>query len=964
MLTKRQNFMETIRGGSPDRFVNQYEAYEFIFDPITGASAPAPGQVEMQDTFGVWFSWPDDQPGAYPLHTPDKIVIKDIEHWKDYVKRPQIKYDDAAWAPFVEQAKAVDRNEKFCCSFLAPGIFERAHHLMGVAECLTAFYEHPKEMHELIEWIADYELDMAKEICDYIHPDAMFHHDDWGSYDSTFLRPEMFDEFLLEPYKRVYGYYKDHGVEVIIHHSDSFAATLVPEMIEMGIDVWQGTMLSNDIPALIQKYGGQISFQGGLENALIDTVDWTREKIDGTVKKVCEDCGALYFIPSLCAGGASSVIPPVYDESTKAIDEFSAREFDGILAESHKRLDDRPAPEEQATAEQAAEEESSSGLSGTLADLYQAVLKGKKKQAVALTEQAISEGVDAQEVLDAALVPPMDEIGAKFSAGEAFVPEMLVAAGAMAAATEVVKPHLGGGSTSSAGHAVIGTVAGDMHDIGKNLVRMMIESKGVAIDDLGVDVAPEAFVEYLEAHPECDVVCLSALLTTTMPAMEATIRAIEDAGLRDQVRVMVGGAPVTQAFADEIGADAYTVDATEAANRIVEIIAEMPADLRAAHEAAAGHAAPAAGSAAAPAASAPAPEAQAAAERAHTPLDMSGFERGATRDMRAWVAEQIAAPAKKALPVLSFPAIQGMDVTVRELVDSNYLQAHAMAETAERWDMAASLAFMDLSVEAEAFGSSVVYSDDEVPTVVGSVVGSEADLERLWQPVVGDGRTGTCVKAVRRARGLIDDRPILAGCIGPFSLAGRLMDVNEVMVKCMEEPGLVREVLERSTDFLVEYASAFKAAGADGILMAEPLAGLLQAELVGEFSTPYVKRIVDAVQDDTFAVFYHNCGSSVVAAADAVVATGAAGYHFGNAIDMADILPLMPSDALVMGNVDPAGELRNGTPESVRKATTELMEKCAGYPNFVPSTGCDVPPMSPWANIDAFFSAVDEFYAK
>ena len=967
MLTKRQNFMETIRGGNPDRFVNQWEAYELIMDPITmECPVPMPGEPDRPDGFGVWFSWPEDQPGAYPIHTPDKIVIKDITKWREQVIRPQIEFSDEKWAPYVEQANAVNREEKFCCSFVAPGIFERCHHLMGISECLMAFYEHPEEMHELIDWLTDYELDMAREICEHIHPDALFHHDDWGSYDSTFLRPEMFDEFFLPAYKKVYGYYKDHGVELIIHHSDSFAATLVPEMIEMGIDVWQGTMLSNDIPGLIEKYRGKISFQGGLENALIDIPEWTREKIDETVKRVCEDCGALYFIPSLCAGGASSVVPPVFDETTKAIEDFNAEEFDVILAQSRARVEKWSEGDDAGSAstdEAGAADDAASGLSGTLGELYQAVLKGQKKKAVSLTERAVAEGTDAQEVLDTALVPPMDEIGAKFSAGEAFVPEMLVAAGAMAACTEVLKPHLGEGSGAAAGHAVIGTVQGDMHDIGKNLVRMMIESKGVRIDDLGVDVAPEAFVDYLKAHPECDVVCLSALLTTTMPAMEATVRAIEEAGLRGQVRIMVGGAPVTAAFAEKIGADAYTEDAGGAANEILRQIELLPADVRAAHEAAAGQETGVVPETA-PAAPAAVESTVPAASREHTPLDMSGWDEPKHRDMRAWVAGQIAAPAKKALPVLSFPAIQDMGVTVRELLSIEYLQAHAMREVAERWDCAASLAFMDLSVEAEAFGASVVWSDDEVPTVVGSIVSTEADLEKLWQPVVGDGRTGTCVKAVRRAAGLVDDRPVLAGCIGPFSLTGRLMDVNEVMVKCMEEPELVKAVLERATGFLVEYVSALKAAGADGVVLAEPMAGLLQAELVGEFSSEYVRRIVDAVQDDSFIVVYHNCGPSVVKAADAVIATGVAAYHFGNAVDMADILPLMPSDALVMGNVDPAGEVRNGTPESVRTATLALMEKCAGYPNFVPSTGCDVPPMSSWANIDAFFDAVEEFYVK
>ncbi len=338
MLTKRQNFMETICGGNPDRFVNQYEAYAFVMNPITmAAPLPMPGEPDKPDTFGVWFSWPEGQPGAYPVHTPDKVVITDIEKWREQVIRPQIEFSEEEWAPFVEQANAIDRDEQFCCAFVAPGIFERCHHLMGITDCLMAFYENPDEMHELIEWLTDYELDMAREICDHLHPDAMFHHDDWGSYDSTFMSPEMFEEFFLEPYKKVYGYYKERGVEVIIHHSDSYAATLVPSMIEMGIDVWQGAMLSNDIPALIEQYGGRLSFQGGLENALIDVPDWSREKIDATVERVCRECGALYFIPSLCAGNDTSVVPPVYGETTRAIDAFSKKEFAQILEQSKVR---------------------------------------------------------------------------------------------------------------------------------------------------------------------------------------------------------------------------------------------------------------------------------------------------------------------------------------------------------------------------------------------------------------------------------------------------------------------------------------------------------------------------------------------------------------------------------------------------------------------------------------------------
>lgn len=205
-------------------------------------------------------------------------------------------------------------------------------------------------------------------------------------------------------------------------------------------------------------------------------------------------------------------------------------------------------------------------------DISSAVQEGKRKDVSSLVQQALDEGHPAEEILNEALVPPMDEVGEKFSSGEAFVPDMLIAARAMSAGTEVLKPHLGESNTKAKAHAVIGTVKGDMHDIGKNLVRMMVESKGIEIADLGVDVPSEQFVEYVQEHPDTTIVCLSCLLTTTMPEMKSTIDAFEAAGLRDKVTIMVGGAPVTQSYADEIGADIYTDDAAEAAKRAQEVV--------------------------------------------------------------------------------------------------------------------------------------------------------------------------------------------------------------------------------------------------------------------------------------------------------------------------------------------------------------------------------------------------------
>jgi len=206
-----------------------------------------------------------------------------------------------------------------------------------------------------------------------------------------------------------------------------------------------------------------------------------------------------------------------------------------------------------------------------LEEITEMTIKGKRKKIGPLVEQALADGEDPQAVLDA-MIQALDIIGERFSKGECFVPEMLVSARTMAAGSEILKPALAAAGAEPLGKAVIGTVAGDMHDIGKNLVRMMIEGKGVEIDDLGVDVPAQTFVDYLKEHPDCQVVCLSALLTTTMPAIDDTIKAIVDAGLRDNIKIMIGGAPVNQEFADQVGADAYTPDAAAAAEKIAELL--------------------------------------------------------------------------------------------------------------------------------------------------------------------------------------------------------------------------------------------------------------------------------------------------------------------------------------------------------------------------------------------------------
>ncbi len=333
--------------------------------------------------------------------------------------------------------------------------------------------------------------------------------------------------------------------------------------------------------------------------------------------------------------------------------------------------------------------------------------------------------------------------------------------------------------------------------------------------------------------------------------------------------------------------------------------------------------------------------------------------------MKTWIEELFSSKLKKPLPILSFPSVSLLGVSVKELISSSELQAKGMKAVADATDASAAVSFMDLSVEAEAFGATICVSDDEVPTVKGRLISDEDEAEALEIPEVGSARTGIYIDAVKKAVGMITDRPVLAGMIGPFSLAARLLDVTEIMMDCYDDPDMVHIVLDKVTTFLIEYAKAYKATGAGGIMMAEPVSGLLSPTLEEEFSSPYVKRIVDAVQDDSFSVIYHNCGDNVPRMLDSILSTGAAAYHFGNSVDMeTDIISKVPVSTLVMGNVDPAGILRMGTPEKVREATIALLEKCAKYPNFLLSSGCDIPPMTPWENIKAFFAAWVEYYGK
>lgn len=323
-----------------------------------------------------------------------------------------------------------------------------------------------------------------------------------------------------------------------------------------------------------------------------------------------------------------------------------------------------------------------------------------------------------------------------------------------------------------------------------------------------------------------------------------------------------------------------------------------------------------------------------------------------------WIKQIIETPGVVSIPIMTHPGIELIGKQVIDAVTNGQIHYEAIRALHERFPQAAAATvIMDLTVEAEAFGAKLHTPHDEVPSVIGSLVGNYEEVAALQVPTLESGRVQEYLKANQLAAENID-KPVFGGIIGPFSLAGRLFDMTNIMMAIYTEPDTIRLLLEKCTEFILEYAKAIKATGVAGVIMAEPAAGLLSDDDCREFSSVYIKRIIDIVQDDNFTVVLHNCGNGGHCT-PAMVHTGAKAFHFGNKIDMVNALEECPADTLVMGNLDPVSVFKASTPEQIIAATKELLSRTAKYPNFVLSSGCDTPPEVPFENIEAFFKAVE-----
>ncbi len=581
-MTAKEIFLELLKpDGKPERQLVQYEALQMALgDPIGRYlhEGRMPGAT-ITDRWGTVIEWPADAPGSMPLVTDENKVIKDITRWRDYVHAPEFishSSDPEAWEKLRAKTRERAGDERLVAGFMATGIFEQCHFLMPFKDVLTNLYDHPQEMHELIDYITEFRLTYVKHLIENLKPDVLFSHDDWGTKDALFMKPEMWREFFKEPYRRFYGYIREQGV-IAIHHADSYLAPIVEDMAEIGIQVWQGVLPENDIPALQQRLKGRMVLMGGI-GAAIDREDAGEEEVRRYVHDALHEyCPGGHFIPSITYGIAGTVYkhvdPWIDDEIRKYNEGIHLPRYTSASTGRKNPVRISLASEGVGGAAAKTAEKTVETKGRTVFDeISEALQEGSVSATVDAVKAALDQNVDAQTILTDGLVRGMNELGEDFSLGEVFVPEMLRAANCMSAATEILKPLLAGGKgNTTAGRVCLGTVRGDLHDIGKNLVKIMMEGSGLEVIDLGCDVSAEDFIQ-AAVDSECDIIACSTLLTTSMSEIDRVVKLAEERNIRDKVKILIGGAPVTQEFCEQTGADMYTPDAAAAARAAIQML--------------------------------------------------------------------------------------------------------------------------------------------------------------------------------------------------------------------------------------------------------------------------------------------------------------------------------------------------------------------------------------------------------
>lgn len=314
-MNKKENWLRLIKNDNPGWIGLPWEAFKgngmggaFVGDPISGAIRGRPVlDVPIKDAWGTYWLMQQGSPSPVPIITDENKALKDITKWKETVVFPAL--DGYDWTPAKEYVDSIDRNEFMVATMLAGGLFERSHYLMGFEDALCNYIEEPEAMKELLGAIADWKIGHLELIFKYLSPDAVVFHDDWGNKVNLFLPPKVWREIIKPHQKRIVDFVKSHGV-LYIHHSDTYLDPLVDDMVEIGVDVWQGAIPQNDIVSIQKRINGKMAIMGGIDAAIIDMPEADEEIIRQEVRRCIDTyCPQGYFIP--CIPNIVPIFPEV-----------------------------------------------------------------------------------------------------------------------------------------------------------------------------------------------------------------------------------------------------------------------------------------------------------------------------------------------------------------------------------------------------------------------------------------------------------------------------------------------------------------------------------------------------------------------------------------------------------------------------------------------------------------------------
>ena len=551
-----------------------------------------PGYRFFHDEWGIGWRMPKDGGFYYDMfHHPfaNSTSIDDIKNfpWPDPV-------DPARFATLKESARHVaeDLGEPVILGGLAAGFVELAAWTRGFAHFYPDLVTNLDWMTYLMDTIIDLKLAYWEVALPLVgdYADVVQEADDLAGQFGLLINPETYRKIIKPRHKKIMDFIKARTDAKIFFHSCGAIREIIPDMIEIGIDIINPVQVSAvgmESSALKRDFGKDMTFWGGLVDTQGVFTTGTPDEVREEVRRRIDDLGANGGFVAAAVHNIQANVPPENIMAMwETLQEFGTyghggvgqRPADYVPAARH----DKPVkvstspdalPAQMPTPEEAAAQaEAGDFYPDLFLDMQDAIIDGQKTEAVVAAEQALADGYDAQTIISDGIVPAMTIVGEKFETAEFFLPEMMAAALAARGILELIRPRLAATHAAPAGRAVIGTVKGDLHDIGKNLVAMMLEGAGFEVIDLGPDVPAEKFIAAINEHKP-GLVGLSALLTTTAPMMRVIVNAFQAAGVRDEVKVLVGGAAVSQEFADEIGADGYAPDAGAAVRKAKELLA-------------------------------------------------------------------------------------------------------------------------------------------------------------------------------------------------------------------------------------------------------------------------------------------------------------------------------------------------------------------------------------------------------